>query len=76
MKDSYTIKYRQPGQIFWRKLKNVTGDGVENSYRFFHRTDDSIVFLSQQAEVIFCPDRQKVITQRMSKQSGQPIQRA
>jgi hypothetical protein len=73
---SYTVKYRQPGQWRWRKLKRVIGDGVEFAYRFFHLENDRIVFVSQQAEVVFLPDRQKSIQRKMAKESGQPVQRA
>lgn len=76
MKETYTVKYRQPGQIFWRKVKNVKGDGVQDKFRFVTREDDSIVYFSLDAEVIFPSERQAIIAHKMSKEAGQPIQRA
>jgi hypothetical protein len=76
MIEEYTVKYRQPGQLFWRKLKRVTGDGFDGGARFFRTVDDNIVWVSTQAEVIFGPQRQKVVVYRMSKEAGQPVQRS
>ena len=76
MKETYTVKYRQPGQVFWRKLKNVKGDAVEKSFRWFHLEDDTIVYISLDAEVIFTKERQRVIEFQMSKEAGQPVQRS
>jgi len=75
MKETYTIRYRQPGQLFWRKVRNVKGDGVDGSFRFFHAEDDSILYISSASEVYFPPERQAIITHKMSKEVGQPIQR-
>jgi hypothetical protein len=76
MIETYTVKYRQPGQIFWRKIKNVKGDGIEERLRYFTTDDDSICYISLNAEVIFPPERQTIIAHQMSKRIGQPIQRA
>lgn len=76
MKETYTVKYRQPGQIFWRTVKNVKGDGVEGMFRFFSTEDDRIIYVSCNAEVIFPAERQALITQKMSREIGQPVQRA
>jgi len=76
MKETYTVKYRQLGQVFWRKLNNVKGDAVEKSFRWFHLEDDTIIYISLDAEVIFTKERQKVIAFQMSKEAGQPVQRS
>lgn len=76
MKETYQVKYRQPGQWFWRKVKNVKGDGVESSFRFFHLDDDTLIYISCNSEVIFPPERQRIITDKMSREVGQPIVRA
>jgi hypothetical protein len=76
MRETYQIKYRQPGQIFWRTLNNVKGDGVENRFRFFLQEDDTLTHISCDAEVRFSPHRAAVITHKMSKEIGQPVQRA
>jgi len=76
MIETYTVKYRQPGQIFWRKLRRVKGDGVEGLFRFFHLEDDSLIYISSAAEVAFSPGRQQIIAHKMSREVGQPVQRA
>ena len=75
MKETYTVKYRQPGQLLWRKVKNVKGDGVEGAFRFFQIEDDGILYVSSLAEVYFPPERQAIIAHQMSKEIGQPVQR-
>lgn len=76
MRKTYDIKYRQPGQWFWRRLKKVQGDGVDANFRFFHLEDDSIVYCSRDAEVWFPKERQEIIAKRMSQEIGQPVVRA
>lgn len=76
MKMTYTVKYRQPGQWIWRKLKDVKGDGVEAQFRFFHLEDDSIIYISLDAEVVFPPGRQAIIIHKMSQEAGTPVVRA
>ena len=76
MKITYTVKYRQPGQWFWRTLKNVQADGIEKGFRFFHLQDDSLFYISLDAEVYFSPVRQTVIASNMAKEIGQPVVRA
>lgn len=75
MRMAYPVKYRQPGQWIWRRLKNVIGDGVEAKFRFFHLENDSIVYISLDAEVIFPPERQAIITHQMNKEAGTPVVR-
>lgn len=76
MKETYTVRYRQPGQWLWRKVRNVKGDGIEAGIRFFHCEDDSLHYCSVNAEVVFPPERQAIITHKMSREAGTPIQRA
>jgi hypothetical protein len=76
MKETYKVKYRQPGQWFWRTIKNVKGDGVEGLFRFFYTEDDVLIYVSCNAEVVFGKERQAVILSKMSREVGQPIQRA
>jgi hypothetical protein len=76
MKETYTVKYRQPGQFFWRKIRGVKGDGVEGLFRFFHTEEDQIIYISCNAEVIFPKERQTIITNKLSKEAGQPLVRA
>ena len=76
MIETYTVKYRQPGKMFWRKIKKVKGDGVEGPFRFFLTEDDYLHYIACDAEVIFPPERQAIKLHQMSKEAGQPIQRA
>jgi len=77
MKETYTIKYRQPGQWFWRKIKNVKGTQfTEGKFWAFHTDDDALHYISGNAELYFPPERQAIITHQMSREIGQPVQRA
>ena len=76
MKETYSVKYRQPGQIFWRTIKNVKGDAIEGQMRWFLTEDDIILYISCNAEVKFPKERQAIITHKMSREAGQPVQRA
>lgn len=76
MRETYTIKYRQPGQVFWRTIKNVKGDAIEGQMRWFLTDDDRVYYISLGAEVVFPSERQAIIAHKMSREIGQPIQRA
>lgn len=83
MKRTYHVRYRAPGQWFWRKIKNVTGDevlgnpGVTQYWcRVFTCENDSIRYLPLSYEIEFPPERQALITHQMSAEIGQPVQRA
>ena len=71
----YTVKYRVPGKFFWKKLQHVIGDGLQNTYRFFTLEDDTQVHVPLHSEIIFSPERMRVIEKNLSKEAGQPIQR-
>jgi len=76
-KNSYTVWYRQPGQWFWRKVKNVTGDGIypDIKVRFLTLEDDTLIHLSVHAEVKFHPYRMTVVQNQMNKEAGLQVQR-
>lgn len=77
MIETYTVRYRQPGQWLWRRVRNVRGDGVEpGQFRWLALADDSLLYLSLQAEVRFPPERQQIIERKMSRDAGQPVTRA
>jgi hypothetical protein len=76
MINTYKAKYRQPGQIFWRTLRRVRGDGIGEGFRFFVLEDDTMIYVSIDAEVRFPPERATSIERTMSKEAGQPVQRA
>jgi len=75
MKEMYNVKYKVIGQWFWKTLKDVKMDGIEERFRWFHLDDDSLVHLPIDTVVVFPPHRQKVIEFQMSKVIGQPISR-
>jgi len=72
---SYTVTYRAPGKVFWRKVKGVYGDGIEKSFRFLTLEDDTQIHFPINSEVIFSPNRMRVIEKNMSRDAGQPIQK-
>lgn len=76
MKETYDVKYRQPGQWLWRKLKNVKGDAIESGFRWFLLEDDTLISVSLNAEVVMSPHRAAIKIHQMSREAGQPIQRA
>lgn len=77
MIETYTVRYRQPGQWLWRRVRRVRGDGIEaGQFRWLAMEDDSLLYLSLQAEVYFPPERQEIITRKMSREAGQPVMRA
>jgi len=77
MKETYTVKFKRPGGLFWRKLKGVKGDAIEEAInlRWFLTEDDNLYYIPLFYEVVFSGERQAIITHKMSKESGQPIQR-
>ena len=76
-KNSYIVRYRQPGQWFWRKVKNVIGDGVypDIRCRYLSLADDTLIMMSIHAEIRFPPQRMIVIQNQMSKEAGLQVQR-
>lgn len=72
----YTVKYRQPGQLFWRRIHNVVGDGIERNFRFFLTEEDDYISISINAEVIFDKQRNEAILYKLENCAGQPLGRA
>ena len=70
-KTTYRIRYRNPGQLFWRTLKRVVGDAVEpGQFRWFALEDGRMVYIALGAEVEFSAERREVIAAEMRKESG------
>ena len=70
-KNTYKIRYRNPGQLFWRTLKRVVGDAVEpGQFRWFVLEDGRMIYLALGAEVEFSAERQAVIAEKMRNESG------
>lgn len=70
-KTTYTARYRNPGQLFWRKLRRVIGDGIEpGQFRWFVLEDGRMVYVALGAEVEFSAERREIIAAQMRKESG------
>ncbi len=69
----YKAKYRVRGRWFWRKVKNIVGDGTERTFRFFVLEDGSQVHYPLDSEVIFSKEREEVIRKNKSKEIGHKI---
>lgn len=71
----YTVKYRRKGQIFWRTIKNVKGDGFVTDpgivvSRWFVQDDESRLEIPIDAEFIFSKNRFFSILQNKKKETG------
>ena len=68
---AYWIKYRAPGQLFWRKLKRVVGDAVEPGlFRWFYLENGQTIFIPLGSEVIFSKERTKVEATKINQETG------
>jgi len=75
----YTVKYKKPGWLFWRKLKRVKGDGIvmeTGNSRFFILDDETRIELP--TKFIFKFDRERffVIKQDMEEEARQRVKAA
>ena len=67
----YRVRYRNPGQLFWRVLRRVEGDGIEaGQFRWFVLEDGRMVYVALGAEVEFSAERREIIAAQMRKESG------
>jgi len=80
----YNAFYRKPGALFWRKIKNVTGDssfffngrdGTQHvqPLRVLTLADNTRIELPMTVIVKFSAERFEEIRAQMSKESGQNI---
>lgn len=69
---TYKVKYRRPGGWFWKTLKHVTGDGFidERNCRFFVLIDGTQIYVSNDSEVVFGPDREVAVRAGISEEVG------
>lgn len=74
MTTEYTVKYKVPGQIFWRNIRRVIGDGIEpGMFRWFATADDEMVYIPLDSQVWFPKERRTSILAAMSKEAGQQV---
>ncbi len=71
---TYIVKYKSPHRYFWTTLKNITGDGIEDGFRWFVDDENRLIHIPLFYEVKFSKERHIIITLNMSKEIGQPIQ--
>ncbi len=72
---TYTVKYRCPGQLFWRTIKRVIGDGIqaECGFTWFVLQDNSAIRIPITSEVKFSKERVISTVEKMRAESGQNI---
>jgi len=75
---SYTVKYKTAKDWFWKKLKNVKGDGIMSDTpvptRFFILEDESRVEIPITGTIFtFSQGRFLMIKQTMEKEANQDI---
>ena len=73
---NYTVKYKQKGSLFFRKIKGLDGDGLisENGNRYFILSSGKRMEIpSKETIFIFCEKRSLSIQAQMSKEAGQQI---
>ena len=72
----YSVKYRKTDSFFWRKIKNIKGDGFfENTKQRFFTLDDESMIEIPINDMIFKFDRNRFldIKQNMENQAGQTL---
>lgn len=74
---TYTVFYKRDSDYFWRKIKNVKGDGVlqdNRLVRYFICDDETRLEIPMENTVFrFSKERFTVILKSMEKESGQKI---
>ena len=68
----YSVEYKLSGQWFFRKLKNVKGDGIlsEGHCRWFILMDETRIEIPCTAIFKFCSKRFESIRAGMEKEAG------
>lgn len=74
---TYTVKYKKPGWLFWRKLKGIKGDGIlfgQNGQtvpvRYFILSDDSRIELPMSMMFKFDAYRCRAVEEDIRKTAG------
>jgi len=71
---NYTVKYRLPGDLFWRKIKDVKGDTfVENGMRLIITETEERFEIPLSAVVMFSRNRFFSILENKRKETGQKL---
>lgn len=73
---TYSVKYKAPGWIFWRTIKNVKGDGIVEGRtttvqaRYFILFDDTRIELPTSFMFRFDKDRCASIEKAIKREAG------
>lgn len=72
---NYTVKYKKANDWFWRKIKNVKGDGIleNNSHRYLILDNEERIEIPLFYIFKFSKERFFVIKKNMEQESGQQI---
>ena len=70
---TYTVKYKQPGQWFWRTVKKVKGDNSLTNYRQLFLESGEVLQFPYFTTFKFGKERELVIIKNMEKEAGQPV---
>ena len=68
---TYKVRYRLPGQLFFKTIKNVTEDDVvaEGRMRFFTTVNDERIEIPTTAEFRYGKDRLTLINYNIKQQN-------
>lgn len=69
----YTIKYKKPEWLFWRKIKRVKGDILEKSCWVIVLDDESQIVLPPTMMMRFPKERFVKIHKQMEAEAGKSI---
>lgn len=71
----YSVRYKLPGQWFFRTIKNVKGDGImpEARNRWLILSDETRIEIPCSAVFKFSVERFMLIQSNMEKEAGQKI---
>ena len=70
----YSGKYKLQGQLFWRKLKRVKGDWIENGVKGIVFEDDSqFQFPASQVTIYWDKSRFEDIRNKVEAEAGQAV---
>lgn len=71
---NYSVKYKLPGDIFFRTIKNVKGDSlVENGNRLLITQDEERYEISKNSVIVFSKNRFFSILESKRNETGQDL---
>jgi len=70
---TYSLRYKLQGQLFWRRIKGVTFNFIENGIWVIVFSDGSQMVLPVTAAIKAEPDRHAKYKMDAEREAGQPI---